>query len=303
MFTLLVFNDGRYDYLEQTLETFALQVSFPEKPYKILIDDMPTGRDVDFLHKIATRFGFDELILNDANLGSFGSIMKAWSCLPTHTGYVFHLENDFVFPGPVDVEELATVLEEPWICNITLLRQAWYGDEREVGGLFELWPGHFREQVVRGIPVCLHQDYFGHNPGLYRREFARVIPNTSRSPDGTIRSHERIYRDLLLAEDSTRHFAILGRLTDPPRVLHIGHRRVGESPDYGEPDLLERVAASLPSGSELLELERDVLSRRSAALKHELRQFLEPAISSRRSDLGIVQQAIEMRRLELREER
>jgi hypothetical protein len=297
MFTLLVFNDGRNDYLEQTLETFALQVFFPDKPYKILIDDMPTGRDVDFLHKIAMRFGFDELILNEVNLGSFGNIMKAWSCLPVHTSYVFHLENDFVFPGPVDVRELATVLEEPWICNITLLRQPWFGDERELGSVFNVWPGHFREQVVRGIPVCLHQDYFGHNPGLYRREFARVIPNTSRAPDGTIVSHERIYRDLLLAEEPTRHFAILGRLTDPPRVLHIGHRRVGESPDYGEPGLLEREGASLPSDSERLERERDVLMRRSTALEHELRQFLEPALDSRRRDLAIVKRAIEMRKL------
>jgi len=130
MFTVLVFHDGRNDYLEQTLGTFSEQVSFPERPHKILIDDMPDGRDADFLEKVAARFEFDELILNERNLGSFGSIMKGWSCLPQNSEYIFHLENDFVFPSKVDVCELATVLEEPWICNITLLRQAWYEDER-----------------------------------------------------------------------------------------------------------------------------------------------------------------------------
>jgi hypothetical protein len=126
---------------------------------------------------------------------------------------------------------------------------------------------------------------------MYRREFARVIPDTSRAPDGTIRSHELVYRDLLLAEDPARHFAILGRLTDPPRVLHIGERRVGPMAKW-ELRLSERDAAFLPSESELLERERDVLSRRAAALEHEL-QLLELAVTSRRRDLTAVQQAIE----------
>ena len=302
MLTVLVFNDGRNDYLEQTLATFTAQVSFPEKPYKILIDDMPEGRDLHLLHSIAARFGFDDLILNEANLGQFGTINKAWSCLPSHANYVFHLENDFVFPDPVDVRELVTVLEEPWICNITLLRQAWYADELDLGGLLKVKPERFHEEVVRGIPVCLHQDYFGYNPGMYRREFARVTPEAFRSADGTIVWHERAYRNLLLAEDPARHFAILGRLTDPPRVLHIGHRRVGPTPNW-ELKLSERDAASLPSESELLEHERDVLSRRIATLEHELHQFLEPAVASRRRDLAALQQAIEMQKAGLREQR
>ena len=52
MFTVLVFHDGRNDYLEQTLSTFSEQVVFPERPYKILVDDMPEGRDLERLHKI-----------------------------------------------------------------------------------------------------------------------------------------------------------------------------------------------------------------------------------------------------------
>ena len=269
MYTVIVFHDGRNDYLEQALTTFDEQVAFPEQPYRILIDDMPEGRDVGMLHRIAARFRVDDLILNDQNLGSFGTIMKAWSSLPPGTEYVFHLENDFVFPGPIIVRDLARVLEEPSICNITLLRQAWYGDERELGGLVKVQPERFREAVVRGIPVLLHRDYFGHNPGLYRREFARVIPDTSRSVPGQILSHERIYRDLLLAEDPTRQFALLGRLTDRPRVIHIGHRRVGKSPDY-EPGLADLDAASLPPEPEQLERERQVLAGRLETIEREL---------------------------------
>src|SRR5436309_1860987 len=109
MFTLLVFNDGRNDYLEQTLSTFFAQVSFPETP---------------------------------------------------------------------------------WIVNITLLRQPWYEDERYAGGMLKLHPEHFRDAVIRGVPVCLHQQYFGHNPGLYKREFARIIPDSSRVVPGRVLSHE-----------------------------------------------------------------------------------------------------------------
>ena len=82
MYTVIVFHDGRNDYLEQALTTFDEQVAFPEKPYRILIDDMPEGRDVGMLHRMAARFRVDDLILNDQNLGTFGTIMKAWSSLP-----------------------------------------------------------------------------------------------------------------------------------------------------------------------------------------------------------------------------
>jgi hypothetical protein len=64
--------------------------------------------------------------------------------------------------------------------------------------------------------------------------------------------------------------------------------------------LAERDAARLPSEFELLERERDVLSRRAAALEHELRQFLEPAVTSRRRDLTVMQQAVETQGARLR---
>jgi hypothetical protein len=294
VFTLLVFHDGRNDYLEQTLYTFFDQISFPEKPYKVLIDDMPEGRDVAFLDKIAARFAFDEVILNETNLGSFGSIMRAWSSLPPTTEHIFHLENDFVFAERVDVRDLVVVLEEPSICNITLLRQPWYEDEREAGGLFKVCPEKFREAVVRGVPVCLHQDYFGHNPGLYRRSFARVIPDTSRLESGQILSHERIYRDLLLAEDPSRQFAIFGRLSDRPRVFHIGQRRVGKSPRY-EPSKAE-LAESDPNYAtdqgRALELEERTLRRRADALERHIRQVLEPAVAARERDRAAAQRAV-----------
>ena len=298
MFTLLVFNDGRNDYLEQTLSTFFDQVSFPSTPYKILIDDMPEGRDVVLLDKIASRFAFDDLILNDTNLGSFGSIMRAWSSLPPATEHVFHLENDFVFAERIDVRDLVTVLEEPWICNITLLRQPWYEDERDAGGLFRVCPEKFRESVVRGVPVCLHRDYFGHNPGLYRRTFARVIPDTSRLESGQILSHERIYRDLLLGEDPSRQFAIFGGLSDPPRVFHIGHRRVGKSPRYepSKAELAESEPDYVADRHRALELEERTLRRSAGALERHIREVLEPAVAARNGERAAAQRAVDGQR-------
>jgi hypothetical protein len=282
LFTVLIFHDGRNDYLEQTLSTFSEQVVFPSRPHTILVDDMPGGRDEGFLRSIAARFGIDQVILNDENLGSFGTIMKGWSSLPDSTEYVFHLENDFVFPARIQVHELATVLQEPWICNITLLRQPWFEDERAAGGLFRARPQIFRETSVRGVPVCLHQSYFGHNPGLYRREYARVIPDTSRAVPGVVVSHERIYRDVLLAEDPRRHFAVFGRLTDPPRVLHIGVRRVGVTPDQES-----RALDQEWERDERTELAREeaVLLRRIGAVEREIHTILEPAIEARYRDI------------------
>jgi hypothetical protein len=222
VFTVLIFTDGRNDFLERTLTSFTQQVKFPGPVSKILIDDMPQGRDLALLQDLAARFAIDRVVLNETNLGVFATVQKGWTLVQNGAPYIFHLENDFVFLDSIDVGQMVAVLQEPWIVNITLLRQPWYEDERAAGGLMRKEPEKFRAVEVRGVPVCLHQEYFGHNPGLYRREFARPVADYT----------EFNYRDLLIREDPSRHFAILGRSGDPPRVLHIGTRRVGKSPDY-----------------------------------------------------------------------
>jgi hypothetical protein len=277
MFTVAIFNDGRNDYLEQTLSTFSEQVVFPEKPFKILFDDMPDGRDVAFLKRLAVRFGIDEVVLNDVNVGLFANVMQAWASLPPGTQHVFHLENDFVFHVPVDVAAMARVLDNPTICNVTLLRQAWYQDERRAGGLFANSPGAFSEREVNGIAVCLHREYFGFNPGLYRSDVVRVLPEPSW-PSGCIPWLEQIVRDQLLAEDASRQFAVLGRLSDPPRVLHIGYRRVGTSPNHEAPERAPSTEESLAAETRRLELEERILRTRERALVREV-EWLRDAVS------------------------
>jgi len=238
----------------------------------MLIDDTPGPRDGVAMRNIIERFGIDLVHINPFNLGVFGSIMTGWSLLPTATEYIFHLENDFVFTTQIEVSELKTVLDEPSIVNITLLRQPWYEDEREAGGVLKVQPHLFRDAVIRGVPVCLHQQYFGHNPGLYRRSAVRIIADTSRGPDGTTRSHERIYRDLLIAEDPRREFAIYGRSTDPPRVHHIGLTRVGHSPDH-RPNVDDEESVLLS--------EQRFGRRAASALHREIESILAPAIDVR----------------------
>ncbi len=216
-FCLLVFHDGRHDYLRRALASLSRHVVFPERPHRILIDDMPAGREEAELRRIAAQYDFDRLVLHDANVGIEASVQQAWADLPEPTEYVFHLENDFVFLRRIDVADLVAVLADPAIVNVSLLRQPWYDDEIAAGGLMRTHPERFAPARVRGIDVVLHREYFGHNPGLYRRAYARQMAGYG----------EYSYRDLLLREDPARRFAILGRLGDRHRVLHIGERKTG----------------------------------------------------------------------------
>lgn len=139
------------------------------------------------------------------------------------TSAFFFLEDDFTFNEPVDVEELAGVLDtHPYLTQIALLRQPWFANEHAHGGLIGALQaqGQVFTECTDGTHWWIeHRACFTGNPCLIpRATFARDWPEGDWS--------ESRFGRVLFADGRARG-AYWGRLTDPPRVEHIGHHRVG----------------------------------------------------------------------------
>lgn len=112
-----------------------------------------------------------------------------------HT-HVFWLEHDFTFARPVDLRELAAVLDgEPDIAQMALMRNAASDEERAAGGLYELRADQYEQRYScrwcgdrdgnraswceagcgrdynAMFPWLRHRSYFTTNANLMRRQF------------------------------------------------------------------------------------------------------------------------------------
>ncbi len=103
---VLIFTDGRNDYLERMLKSFSENVIFPEEAeVKIILhDDMPQKRDTKYLKKLAEQYNISELVFNSKNAGINESVMRAWRKVPADTDFIWHQENDFIYNQKIDID-------------------------------------------------------------------------------------------------------------------------------------------------------------------------------------------------------
>lgn len=135
-------------------------------------------------------------------------------------------EDDFVLTEDVDLTDLQRVLDaHPYLTQAALLRQPWFANEREHGGLIEGLEAQgqvFEERTDgRGRWWIEHRACFTGNPSLIPAStFAHDWPEGAWS--------ESRFGQLLFTDPAARG-AYWGRRSDPPRVEHIGHQRVGRN--------------------------------------------------------------------------
>ena len=198
---LMVITDGRWDYLQRTLESAAVALDWPWHQ-KILVDD--SGEELGF-----SPDGF-KFVKNLPRRGLAGAIQSGWDALDKDIDYVFHLEDDFIFPDVVDIELMIELLEyEPELAQVALLRQPWSPEEQQAGGIYSIEPERFKQKY--GFVQQSH--LFTFNPCLYPIGVAR---------DYRAGLEAELTADLL-ADDW--RFGYLGELGDDPKTIHIGIRR------------------------------------------------------------------------------
>lgn len=194
-YTLLFITDGRDQYAQQTLVSALVNLPSPEKV--VVVDDRAHI------------------------LGFAGAIQHGWDqILETDAEFIFHLEADFTFNQPVELEAMASLAADPHIAQVCLKRQAWNPQEVQAGGIVELNPDDFEEGQHEGHTYTAHRRFFSTNPSVYRRDIAeRGWPQEANS-EGKF--------GIGVFEDPHVVSTFWGGKFDAPLVHHIGDTRAGK---------------------------------------------------------------------------
>lgn len=207
MRSLLVITDGRLDYLAQTLGSAADNLDFGWFDRLVMVDDSGDKAYAAYLARAYPEFALSS---HRDRQGLAASVEDGWTL--ASGDLVFHLEEDFTFCAPVDLDGMAEVLEaEPLLAQVCLKRQPWSPEERAAGGIVEMHPTSYAEAKVAGHVVTLHRRCFSLNPCL--------IPGRITALGWPAENEAGMTASLV---SSGLGFAYWGAMYDPPAVTHIG---------------------------------------------------------------------------------
>ena len=216
MVTLLIITNGRREYLERTLSTLG---KLHGNLSRILIHD--DSGDEDY-HNWLKQFNYE--LAATKRVGFRGAMISAWQKLKEDSnGWVFHLEDDFLFLDDVYIDNMINVIKNHnYIKQIVLLRQPIGNRSREQikGGIIASHPERY-EDKTDGINYWVeHRVGFSCNPCIYKKSLIYEYP----WPD--VLHSEREYGRVLF-KDPNAKCAYWGKSTNKPKVFHIGDIRSG----------------------------------------------------------------------------
>lgn len=215
---LIVLGNGRKDYITQALA--SIRQHLDGLLTATIVDD---SGDPAYRAWLAAEYDVPVVpVADDGRAGYWRAMRRVWQ-VASGWRWVLFWEEDFVLTKPLDAADLAAVLDEhPYLTQIALLRQPWFGNEHEHGGLIEALEAqrnHFQQRTDGTRSWIEHRACFTGNPSL-------IPASTLRRPwpEGDW-SESRFGRELF--RDPKARGAYWGQRGDPPLVTHIGHERAG----------------------------------------------------------------------------
>ena len=220
MIALLVMTDGR-DHIFETIPSFEASARGTISE-RWIHDDSGDRHHAEALQRAFPAY---TVVTSGGRSGFGGAIRSAWSILREQSAapYVFHLEDDFTFLRPVDVNAMAALLAiRPELVQVALRRQPWNAAEIAAGGIVEQHPEDFADCSCPelGVECLAHRRFFTTNPGLYRRSLL-LEHDWPTGPNS-----EGHFSAELFADPSARS-AYLGSRTSGVWVCHTGTNRAG----------------------------------------------------------------------------
>jgi hypothetical protein len=231
---LLIITDGRDDYLQQCVASADSQLA-GDIVERWMFDD--TG-DPTYRGGLARRYPQFRHIDGGFRQGCAGAIQAAWRILRERSNarFVFHLEQDFVFTHPTNVDQLMGFLDDhPEYAQVALRRQPCNPLEEAAGGVVEQHPDWYTDHCdTKGRAWLEHSAYWTCNPCLYRTDLLTM--GWPGHIDG--RYSEDTFTETLRRDGTPQisgervRFAYWGARDSGVWVRHIGHRRHQQSKDY-----------------------------------------------------------------------
>jgi hypothetical protein len=225
---ILVIADGRDQYLDPCM------MSLPQLSGDIaerwIHDD--TG-DPHYRSTLADRYPGWRHINAGPRSGCAAAFQSAWRQLRngSECDHIFLVEQDFVFPRPVPLPEIADMLTDyPYLAQVALRRQPWNSNEIAAGGVVEQHPEQYMDcHDDKGRQWLQHRMFFTTNPCLIRRTLLDV-PWPSHQ-EGCY--SEGLFHHRLLAEGTPEvsgpevAYGYWGARDSGTWVEHIGYQRIG----------------------------------------------------------------------------
>jgi hypothetical protein len=235
---LAVFSTNRPEYLSRTLEA-QRNLDFADCAVdRILIDDMPRGRDDSEIRYLAKQHGYRELILHRENLSIGATWEELWARIRDRDyDYVLQQEDDVEVLQRVSVVDMISALEEiPGLSQVVLKRQPWYAHETASAALdsdteFRDFRGEFTDAACFFTPISSLYP-IARTRVDYRAWYRDNYPNEPALH--TVNVNEAVIGKALLEGFGLRSMHLKDRCGGNI-IRHIGEYTVGKKVLPGEP--------------------------------------------------------------------
>ena len=200
--TAVITSCGRFDLLEETLDSFFEFNTYPIKKI-IITEDSTEGKKLEkLISKYKDKKQNFQLIVNKTRLGQLKSIDKAYREIDTK--YIFHCEDDWKFLKSGFIEKSMKLLkEDPDLLTVGLRSKK---DFKE--GFFK------KEEYVSGEGEKFYEvkdEIFTYNPGLRRKSDHDLFGSHEKLKDKLYEIElskfykERNYRTIYFKEKYVEH--------------------------------------------------------------------------------------------------
>jgi hypothetical protein len=181
MTALLLTTCGRGHYLARCLNS----LSTDGFEHRIVIDD---SGDMDYARQLRETLPGWTIISHASRRGLAAAIETGWDAIRhLDVDYVFHIEDDFVFPETVPLDRMQAILEaDPSLAQVVLYRQPWGPAETITGGYLNQYPYEqdgdlFITDRIFSINPCLYPAWVcDHEGGLEADVTAQLVAEHKR---------------------------------------------------------------------------------------------------------------------------
>ena len=159
MKALVLVTDGRFEYLAQCVRSLRDNLDCDWFDRRVCVFDGAGEQRLDLP-------GW-EVIHHQRREGLARAVQSGWGAV-RGAEWVFHVEEDFTFDEPVDLDGMAEVLRRnAYLAQMCLLRGPWSPEEHAAGGIVEMHPDDYRaREDTKGRRWLEHERLFSLNPCL-----------------------------------------------------------------------------------------------------------------------------------------